>query len=296
MPDNFIVDESGIRLDKFLSSRYPKYSRTHLQNLINNGFVKVNNRTVKPGIKLTSGDRVGINFPESAPSSLLPENVPLKIVYEDDDLLVVDKPAGMTTHPSPGRTEHTLVNAILSHYPKLAEIGNSLRPGIVHRLDKDTSGLIIIAKNMPAQMKLIEQFRTREVSKTYITLVRGHLSPETGIIEAPIGRSSADRKKMAIVSGGRQALTEYKVLKYYREFTLLEIKPETGRTHQIRVHLSAIGYPMAGDSVYGVKVPFLTRQFLHAQRLSFILPSSGKRVEFKSDLPDDLALALKTLS
>ncbi len=292
MSDNFIVGESGVRLDKYLSTRYSGYSRTRLQNLIINGFAKVNNRTVKPGIKLAAGDRVEINFPESAPSTLLPETVPLKIVYEDDDLLVVDKPAGMTTHPSPGQTKHTLINAILSHYPKLAGVDNSLRPGIVHRLDKDTSGLIIVAKNKLAQLKLIEQFRTRSVSKTYVTLVKGHLSPETGIIEAPIGRSSTDRKKMAVVSGGRQALTDYRVLKYYRDCTLLEVKPETGRTHQIRVHLAAIGYPMAGDSVYGVKVPFLKRQFLHAQRLSFSLPSSGKRVEFKSDLSDDLVKAL----
>ena len=238
---------------------------------------------------------MAVSIPAPAPSLLTPEAIPVKIVFENDDLLVVDKPAGLTTHPSPGQTEHTLVNAILSYFPRLAEMGDSLRPGIVHRLDKDTSGLIIIAKNTPAQLKLIEQFRTRSVSKTYLTLVKGHLTPEQGIIEAPIGRSSSDRKKMAVTTDGKPARSQYKVIKYYKGYTLLEVKPETGRTHQIRVHLSAIGYPMAGDGVYGVKVPFLKRQFLHAHRLSFNLPSSGERAEFKSALPEDLEKALASL-
>jgi 23S rRNA pseudouridine1911/1915/1917 synthase len=296
MADSYLIDEPGVRLDRFISNRYPDFSRTYLQKLISEGLVTVNGKTVKSGFKLSSGDKVAVSIPAPAPSSLIPESIPVKIVYEDDDLLVVDKPAGLTTHPSPGQTEHTLVNAILSYYPRLAEMGDSLRPGIVHRLDKDTSGLIIIAKNTPAQLKLIDQFRTRSVKKTYLTLVKGHLTPEQGIIEAPIGRSSSDRKKMAVVADGRPARSEYKVVKYYQGYSLLEVKPETGRTHQIRVHLSAIGYPMAGDGVYGVKVAFLQRQFLHAHHLSFNLPFSGEKVEFKSELPEDLEKALNTLT
>ncbi|MBN1367872.1 MAG: RluA family pseudouridine synthase [Dehalococcoidales bacterium] len=295
MADSLIVNEPGIRLDRFLSTRYPEYSRTYLQKLISEELVTVNGKTVKSGFKLNINDTVIVSIPALPPSPLAPEAIPVTIVYEDDDLLVVDKPAGLTTHPSPGQTEHTLVNAVLSYYPRLAEMGDSLRPGIVHRLDKDTSGLIIIAKTNQAQLKLIEQFRVRSVSKTYLTLVKGHLTPEKGIIEAPIGRSPSDRKKMAVVNDGKPACSEYKVVKYYKGYTLLEVKPETGRTHQIRVHLSAIGYPMAGDGVYGVKVPFLKRQFLHAHRLSFNLPFSGERVEFKSELPDDLEKALEGL-
>ncbi len=295
MADVLIVEQSGTRLDKFVSERYPDFSRTYLQKLIDDGWVKVNGKTAKPSYRLNSGDKIEVSFPTTAISTLAPENIQVKIAYEDDDLLVVDKPAGLTTHPSLGQTEHTLVNAILSYYPRLAEMGDSLRPGIVHRLDKDTSGLIIIAKNVPAQLKLIEQFRNRSVSKTYITLVKGHLTPERGIIEAPIGRDKVARKKMAVVTGGRHALSQYKVLKYYRDYTLLEVKPETGRTHQIRVHLAAIGFPMAGDSVYGIKVPFLKRQFLHAHCLSFNLPSTGKRTELKSELPEDLKEALKNI-
>ena len=295
MANVFVADEPGVRLDKFVSNRHPEFSRTHLQKLISEGHIRVNGKVVKPGIKLYTGDRVEVSIPPPPPSTLSPEAMPVKIVYEDNDLLVVDKAPGLTTHPSPGQTGHTLVNALLSYYPKLAEMGDSLRPGIVHRLDKDTSGLIIVAKNSQAQLNLINQFKIRSVSKTYLTLVKGHLVPEQGIIEAPIGRDPADRKRMAVVTAGRLARSEYKVVKYLKGYTLLEVKPETGRTHQIRVHLSAIGYPVVGDGVYGVKVPFLKRQFLHAYRLSFNLPATGERVEFKSALPDDLEEALKSL-
>jgi 23S rRNA pseudouridine1911/1915/1917 synthase len=295
MANVFMVDESGVRLDRFISNRHPEFSRTYLKKLINEGHVSVNGKVVKPGIKLNIGDRVEVSIPQPPPSPLSPEVVPIKIVYEDNDLLVVDKPFGLTTHPSPGQTGHTLINALLSYCPKLAEMGDSLRPGIVHRLDKDTSGLIIVAKNTQSQLNLINQFKNRTVQKTYLTLVKGHLTPETGIIEAPIGRDPADRKRMAVVTAGKPARSEYKVVKYLKGYTLLEVKPETGRTHQIRVHLSAIGYPVVGDGVYGVKVPFLKRQFLHAYRLSFNLPAHGERVEFKSELPEDLEEALKSL-
>ncbi len=295
MADIIIADESGVRLDKFISTRHPEFSRTYLQKLINEGYIKVNGKAIKPGIKLNFGDRVEVSIPPPEPSPLSSEAIPLKIIYEDDDLLVVDKPPGLTTHPSPGQTGHTLVNALLAYYPRLAEIGGSLRPGIVHRLDKDTSGLIIVAKNTQAQLNLINQFKIRSVKKAYLTLVKGHLTPETGIIEASIGRDPSDRKKMAIVTAGRPARSEYRAVKYLKGYTLLEVRPETGRTHQIRVHLAAIRYPVVGDGVYGVKVPFLKRQFLHAHRLSFNLPSSGELVEFKSELPEDLERALNGL-
>ena len=189
MANVFVVDEPGIRLDRFISTHYPEFSRTYLQKLINEGHVSVNGKAIKPGIKLDIGDRVEVSIPTPPPSPLSPEAIPVKVVYEDDDFLVVDKPAGLTTHPSPGQTGHTLVNAFLSYYPRLAEMGDSLRPGIVHRLDKDTSGLIIMAKNTQAQLKLINQFRIHSVTKTYLTLVKGHLVPGQGIIEAPIGRT-----------------------------------------------------------------------------------------------------------
>jgi len=207
----------------------------------------------------------------------------------------VDKPAGLTVHPTPGHTSHTLVNALLAHLPHLADIGDWLRPGIVHRLDKDTSGLMLVAKNSKAQANLIGQFKSHSVAKAYLALVRGRLTPETGIIEAAIGRDPRNRKKMAVVEGGREARTEYQVIKYIRDYTLVEVRPETGRTHQIRVHLGAIGFPVVGDKIYGVRSPFVPRQFLHASRLGFRLPSSGEYIEFKSELPADLERALEDI-
>jgi len=266
-----------------------------LQKLIEDGRITVNGRCAKSGLKLEAGDKVEIMIPPPTTGTLLPEPIPLRIVYEDNDLLVVDKPPGLTTHPSPGRTEHTLINAILAYYPRLAELGDTLRPGIVHRLDKDTSGLIIIAKNSRAQLDLINQFRERTIKKVYLALVKGHLTPEQGIIEAPVGRHSGDRTKMAVVNSGRPARSEYKVVKYIDGYSLLEVRPETGRTHQIRVHLSAIGFPVVGDAAYGEKSPHLKRQFLHAHRLQFKLPATGETVEFKSELPEDLKQALLEL-
>jgi len=247
-------------------------------------------------LRLDSGDQVDIIVPMALPSPLTPEAIPLNVVYEDEDLLVVDKPPGLTVHPAPGHPDHTLLNALLSHVPHLAQMGDSLRPGIVHRLDKDTSGLMIVAKNRAAQMNLIEQFRTRSVVKVYLVLVKGRLTPEKGIIDAAIGRDMRNRKRMAVVKAGMQARTQYQVIKYIDGYTLLEVMPETGRTHQIRVHLAAIGYPVVGDAVYGVKSPHLSRQFLHACRLGFRLPSSGEYVEFRSELPEDLEKALKEIT
>jgi 23S rRNA pseudouridine1911/1915/1917 synthase len=292
---SYIADKPGIRLDKFVGDRCPELSRTHAQKLIGDGFITVNGQAAKASLKLGIGDKVDIIIPPAPPSPLSPEEIPLKIIYEDDDLLVIDKPAGLTVHPAPGHPGHTLVNAILSHYPHLADIGDSLRPGIVHRLDKDTSGLILVAKNRVSQANLSEQFKSRAVKKAYLVLVRGRLTPAKGIIEAAIGRDPRHRQRMAVVSRGREARTEYRVVKYLGDCTLIEVTPETGRTHQIRVHLAAIGFPVMGDATYGVRSPHLSRQFLHACRLGFNLPLTGEYQEFESELPPDLAQALREI-
>ena len=295
---SFIADKAGIRLDKYVSEKCSELSRTHAQKLITDGYITVNDRVVKVGLKLDIGDRLDIIIPPTTPSPLLPEAIPLNIIYEDDDLLVVDKPAGLAVHPAPGHPSHTLVNAILSHFPALAEISDSERPGIVHRLDKDTSGVMLVAKNEQARLDLMQQFEAHSVAKTYQVLVKGHLTPEDGIIEAPVGRDPRNRKRMVVVTEaeGREARTRYHVVSYIGNYTLLEVRTETGRTHQIRVHLLAIGYPVVGDATYGVKSPFLSRQFLHACRLGFHLPSTGEYVEFTSELPPDLAQALKDIA
>jgi len=293
---SLVADRQGVRLDKYVVEKCPELSRAQAQKLIGSGYITVNDRPAKAGLKLNIGDRLTVTIPPPPPSPLSPEHMPLNILYEDDDLLVIDKPAGLTTHPAPGHPSHTLLNAILSHFPHLAEIGDSLRPGIVHRLDKDTSGVMLVAKNSRAQDNLIEQFRTRSITKTYLVLVRGHLTPERGVIEAPIGRDPRNRKRMAVVSKGREARTEYQVMKYLGDYTLLEVKPETGRTHQIRVHFAAIGYSVVGDAVYGVKSPHLSRQFVHASRLGFKLPSTGEYMEFESELPTDLERALREIA
>jgi 23S rRNA pseudouridine1911/1915/1917 synthase len=292
---SFVVDVAGLRLDKFVGERCPELSRTHAQQLIRDGFIRVNGKSAKPSLKLNAGDKVDIVIPPELPPQLEPENIPLKIVYEDKDLLVIDKPAGLPVHPAPGHPSHTLVNAVLSHLPSLEKEAGSLRPGIVHRLDKDTSGLIIVAKNRLAQANLSQQFKNRIVKKTYITLVQGKLTPEKGIIEAAIGRDPSHRQRMAIVAKGREARTEYRVIKYIGNYSLLEIKPETGRTHQIRVHLAAIGFPVVGDITYGLKSSRFPRQFLHASKITFKLPSTGKEITLESPLPPDLQEALKEI-
>jgi 23S rRNA pseudouridine1911/1915/1917 synthase len=291
----FTVDTPGDRLDRFVAARCPELSRTRAQELINAGLVTVNGRPARASLKPGRGDLVCVTVPPEPPSRLEPENIPLDIVYEDGDVIVIDKPAGLTVHPAPGHPGHTLANAVLSYLPSLTEEAGSLRPGLVHRLDKDTSGLLVVAKNRAAQADLSDQFKSRTVSKTYLVLVRGRLSPESGIIEADIGRDPRNRQRMAVVAEGRAARTGYRVVRYVRDYSLLEIKPETGRTHQIRVHLAAIGHPVVGDTTYGVKSPYLGRQFLHAARLGFRLPSTGKYVEFESPLPPDLEKALEEI-
>ena len=295
---SLVVDEQGARLDKYVAEHCPELSRTQTQELIGDGYIKVNDRVAKAGLKLNIGDKLTINIPPTTPTTLTPEPIPLNILYEDDDLLVIDKPAGLTVHPAPGHPAHTLVNAILSHLSSLPDTGDWQRPGIVHRLDRDTSGVMIVAKNSTAHSNLTDQFKTRSVVKTYQVLVKGHLTPEDGIIEAPVGRDPRHRQRMAVVaeSRGREARTEYHVVDYIGDYTLLKVRPETGRTHQIRVHLAAIGYPVLGDKVYGVKSPHLSRQFVHASLLGFKLPSTGEYIEFTSPLPADLEQALKDIA
>ncbi len=298
LPNNalhFLAEQSGIRLDKYISEKCPELSRTHAQKLIASGDITVNGKLARPSQSLHSGDKVDIVIPPPTPTTLSPEAIPLKIVFEDKDLMVVDKPAGLTVHPAPGHYTGTLVNAILACIPDL-ETGETIRPGIVHRLDKDTSGLIIIAKNSTAHMKLAEQFKNRSIIKAYLTLVQGRLTPQEGIIDASIGRDPRNRKRMAVVSQGRPARTEYKVIKYIDNYSLLEVRPKTGRTHQIRVHLAAIGFPIVGDAIYGAKSDYLSRQFLHAFKLGFKLPSTGEYREFESELPADLAQSLSDVA
>lgn len=290
-----IANRAGVRLDKYVAEEYTELSRSYIQRLIVNGHVTVNNCVAKGSLKLNVGDRVVLVIPPPIPSTPLPEEIPLVIVYEDNDLLVIDKPAGLTVHPAPGHPKHTLVNAVLAHCPDI-EINGSVRPGIVHRLDKNTSGLIIVAKNDAAHRDLSDQIKNRSVIKRYLVLVEGCLSPDRGIIEAPIDRDPSHRKRMAVVSEGREAFTQYQVIKHMDNYTLLEVTIKTGRTHQIRVHLSAIGFPVVGDEVYGRMSPSLNRQFVHACYLGFKLPSSGEYIELRSDLPVDLEEALERIS
>ena len=288
----FNSDVSNVRLDKYLTEVLPQFSRAYSQTLIRQGHVLVNGQTAKASQKLHESDRIAVELPPS-PGPPSAEPIPLTVVYEDEDILVIDKPAGLTVHPAPGHPSHTLVNAILALCPGLTMSSDLTRPGIVHRLDKDTSGLIVIAKNDFAREYLAAQFKSRTVAKRYLVLVKGRLSPEQGIIEAPIGRDPYRRKRMAIAGTGKQAITRYQVRKYVDDYTLVEVSPLTGRTHQIRIHLSAIGYPVVGDPTYGIKSAHLDRQFLHAYRLGFRLPSTRQYQEFASPLPADLERALE---
>ena len=286
---------SDIRLDKYLTQVLPQFSRAYLQKLIVQGYILVNGQRAKANQRLSNVDRITVELP---PLSLYPlaEPIPLTIIYEDEDILVIDKPAGLTVHPAPGHPSHTLVNAILAHCPDLAMSNELMRPGIVHRLDKDTSGLIVIAKNDSAREYLAAQFKSRTVTKGYFVLVKGRLSPEQGMIEAPIGRDPHSRRRMAIVEAGKEATTRYRVRQYLDNYTLVEVTPLTGRTHQIRVHLSAIGWPVVGDPLYGIKSAHLNRQFIHAYRLGFCLPSTKQYQEFIAPLPVDLEQALEHLA
>jgi 23S rRNA pseudouridine1911/1915/1917 synthase len=286
------ADRPGERLDVFLARQAAELSRSRARRLIDEGHVTVNGRPQRPSHPLEGGALVVATLDDAAVAPPAAEPIPLAIVYRDEDVIVVDKQAGLTVHPAPGHPGGTLVNALLALAPELAKVRDTMRPGIVHRLDKDTSGLLVVALSERARESLTRQLKERTVEKTYIALVEGVPRPEQGIIEAPIGRHPKHRKRMAVVAGGRDAETRYKVIETPGKCALLEVKPVTGRTHQIRVHLAAIGHPVIGDAVYGKRSELVGRQFLHAARLAFDLPSSGRLAEFESPLPPDLAAAL----
>jgi 23S rRNA pseudouridine1911/1915/1917 synthase len=288
------------RIDKFLVSCFPDYSRSQLQRLIVEGFVTVNGiRPNKTGLNLEKGDKIEIHFPPPQAADIIPEDIPLKILYEDENLLVINKPAGMVVHPSAGHSKGTLVHAAMGHVPFLEGIGGKMRPGIVHRLDKDTSGLILIAKNDNSHRWLQRQFKLRDVDKVYVALVDGRPPTPSGKIIAPIDRDRAQRKKMAIApeGKGRPSTTEFQTIKEYEKYTLLKVHPLTGRTHQIRVHLTSLHIPIVADNVYGYKKKYigLDRQFLHAAELSIRLPGEKKKTTFRADLPQDLVDFLENI-
>lgn len=289
-----IADRPGERLDAYLARVVPDLSRSHAQKLIAAGKVTVNGHPAKPALRLSPGDRVHVRLPEPQPVTPAPEPIHLTVVYEDADLIVVDKPPGLTVHPAPGHPSGTLVNALLAHCADLAGINGDLRPGIVHRLDQDTSGLLVVAKNDRTQLALSRQFAGREVLKAYLALVEGR-PPPAGVIEAPIGRHPAQRKRMAVIAEGRPARTQYRVVAQFADAALVVAVLETGRTHQVRVHFAAIGHPVVGDAVYGHRSGLVARQFLHAWRLGFRHPRTGAWLEFEAPLPDDLRAALATL-
>ncbi|NJN79565.1 MAG: RluA family pseudouridine synthase [Anaerolineales bacterium] len=289
--------ETSERLDKFLVTCLPEFSRARLQGLIADSFVLVNgNPAKKSGQVLENGFDIEIRIPAIAPSGLTAENIPLDIVFENDDLIVVNKPAGMVVHPAAGHASGTLVNAVLGYDPDLEGIGGEERPGLVHRLDKETSGLIVLAKNEQAHNWLQDQFRLRTVEKTYLALVDGKPQTPSGRVEAAIGRDTSQRKKMAIVSDkkGRQAISEYKTLESFKEHTLLEFHPLTGRTHQIRLHCAFLGCPIVGDSVYGKRNNSveINRHFLHATKLKIVLPNEKNPHTFEAQLPEELKKVL----
>ena len=290
------IAEGGGRLDQFLAAMISDLTRSRIQRLIEEGHVRLNEEYAKPAQPVKAGDHISIRVPPPAPIHLVPQNIPLNVVYQDEELLVVDKPAGMTVHPAPGHRTGTLVNALLALNPGLQGIGGALRPGIVHRLDKDTSGLIVVAQNDHAHQHLSRQLKAREVTKGYLALVMGKVEPAQGTIAAPIGRDTRNRKRMAIVEDGREAETQYSVLKYFEDYTLLEALPKTGRTHQIRVHFASQKHPLVGDAVYGKKNPMLRRHFLHAHQLGFNHPITGQYLEFTSPLPPDLQEVLQQLA
>ena len=290
-----LVETGGERLDVYLAGRHPDLSRSRIRKLIDDGNVLVDGRGGKASTRLAAGQTVSIGIPPPAPAELRPWDVPLSIVFEDEVLIVIDKPAGMTVHPAPGNEDRTLANAVLAHAPDIEGIGGERRPGIVHRLDKDTSGLIVVAKNERTHAHLSDQFKGREVGKVYLALVTGHPSPPEADIDAPIGRHPRDRQRMAIVSTGRPSITRYNVVSRYKRASLVEARPRTGRTHQIRVHLASVGHPVVGDSTYGRAVEGLSRQFLHAHQLAFTHPVSGEPMSFTAALPDDLETYLDGL-
>ena len=287
------LELAGLRLDQALARLLPEESRTRLARLIEEGHVRVDGAAAAARLKVRSGEAVEVELqPRPGHAAARAEDIALDVVYEDDDLIVIDKPAGLVVHPGSGNWEGTMLNALLHHAPGSAQLP---RAGIVHRLDKDTSGLLVVAKNEPAQLALVRQLQARTVKRTYLALARGRVAAG-GTVDAPIGRHPVQRTKMAVVPGGKAAVTHYRVKEKLPAHTLLECRLETGRTHQIRVHLASLGHPIEGDAAYAGRGPrLLERQALHAWKLAFVQPRTGKELEFESPLPEDLEGLLETL-
>ena len=297
---NFLVEmeEAGKRIDAFLASKNEDISRMAIQRMIENGNIKVNDNKTKASYKVCEGDNVVLEEEVPKETSLKAQDIPIEIIYEDNDIIVVNKPKGMVVHPANGNPDGTLVNSLMAICKdSLSGIGGEIRPGIVHRLDKDTSGILVVAKNDKAHINLSEQIKNHEVKKTYIALVRGIVKENEATINMPIGRSPTDRKKMAVVKNGKEAITHFKVLERYDNYTLLQINIETGRTHQIRVHLAKIGYPIIGDEVYssGKNEWNIKGQCLHAKSLDFRHPVTNKEMHLEAELPEYFQNLLKEL-
>lgn len=301
-------DCAGYRLDAYLASQIEGWSRARLQRLIENEDVLVNGKPSKPSYKLREHDEVEVELIAPAADAFVPENIPIEIVYEDDTLVVVNKPAGLVVHPAAGNPSGTLANALAYHFQHLPGGGTGVRPGLVHRLDRDTSGLLVVAKTESALENLSDQFRDRTVYKSYVALVHGRMEASSGKIDQPLARDPSNRTRMAVVRGGRNALTLYRTRRGFDRFTLLDVELKTGRTHQIRVHLTWLKHPVVGDETYGAgrdntiqdarlraRVRSLNRQFLHAERLGFTHPKTGEWVKFESALPEELAGLLAEL-
>ena len=290
-------EDEGIRLDQFLAQRC-ELTRSRIAQLIEAGFAAVDGKAaLKAGIKLRPGQAVCLDVPDVHPPQARAQDIPISILYQDEDIAVVDKPCGMVVHPAAGNEEGTLVNALLHHLDGLSGIGGEMRPGIVHRLDKDTSGLLVVAKNDRAHLSLSRQFKERSMEKHYLAVATGRLPQQQGLIDAPIARHPVDRKRMAVVSGGRSSQTAYSVLEELRGATYLDVHLLTGRTHQIRVHMQSIGHPLLGDVIYGVKHPNVKadRLMLHAHTLRLAHPVNGKTMEFCAPIPQDFARILQRL-
>ncbi|MHC5267775.1 RluA family pseudouridine synthase [Enterococcus sp. LJL98] len=290
-----IAEETG-RTDKVLVERLPEYSRTQIQNWLKNGVVTVEEQPVKANRKVIAGEEITIRIPEPKALDLLPENLPLEIIYEDEDLAVVNKAQGMVVHPSAGHPNGTMVNALLYHLENLSSINDVIRPGIVHRIDKDTSGLLMVAKNNFTHEALAKQLKDKTSLRKYVALVHGNISHEKGTIHAPIGRSKTNRKMQAVVADGKPAVTHFTVLERYEHFTLVELQLETGRTHQIRVHMQYIGFPLAGDPIYGPRKTLAGKgQYLHAKVLGFTHPRTNKELVFEVPMPKEFSETLEKL-
>lgn len=289
----------GERIDRFLSAQYEALSRSYLQKLLKNGEILVNGRPVKASYTLTEGDDIVLNVPEALEPEIVPEDIPLSVLYEDQDVILVDKPKGMVVHPAAGHTTGTLVNALMYHCRgELSGINGVLRPGIVHRIDMDTTGVIVACKNDMAHASLAAQLKEHTITRRYQAIVHGSLKEEEGTVDAPVGRHPQDRKKMCVnEKNGRNAVTHYRVLNRFEKFTHIECRLETGRTHQIRVHMAYLGHPLLGDTVYGpARCPYrLKGQTLHAGVLGFIHPRSGEYMEFTAPLPEYFEKLLRTL-